>query len=49
MVITNITVGTVPKSNRKFVERGTFGTPYTQIHDCSFSWLGTGTSINYKK
>ena len=39
------TVGTIPKSKRKFVERGKIDTPNTQIHDHSHSWLGTGTSI----
>ena len=28
------TVGTVPKSNRKIVERGKIDTLSTQIHDC---------------
>ena len=36
------TVGTVPESNIKIVERGTIDTPNSQIHDCSFVWLGTG-------
>jgi len=27
------TVGTIPKSNIKFVERGKIDTPNTQIHD----------------
>jgi LEA14-like dessication related protein len=27
------TVGSVPKSNRKFVKRGKINTPNTQIHD----------------
>jgi len=31
------TVGTVPKSNRKIVERGKVYTPNTQIHDRSLS------------
>jgi len=35
------TVGTVPKSNRKIVERGKIDIPNTQIYDRSFSWLGT--------
>jgi hypothetical protein len=34
-------VGTIPKSNIKIVERGKIA----YIHDCSLSWLGTGTSI----
>ena len=38
-------VGTVQKVNRKIVERDKIGTPNTQIHDLSFFWLGTGTSI----
>jgi len=36
---------TVPKSNRKIVERGKLDTPDTKIHDHSLSWLDTGTSI----
>jgi hypothetical protein len=32
-------VGTVPKSNRIIIEKY----PYTQIHDRSTAWLGTGT------
>ena len=38
-------LGTVPKPNRKIVERGQVDTPNTHIHDQSLSWLGTGTSI----
>ena len=38
-------VGTVQKVNRKIVERDKIDTPNTQIHDRSFFWLGTGTSI----
>ena len=41
----NTTVGTIPKFNRKIVERGKIDTPRTQIQDCPLSWLGTGTSI----
>jgi hypothetical protein len=37
-----ITVRTVPKSNRKIVERGKIA---ANIHDHSLSWLGTDTSI----
>ena len=33
------------KSNIRIVERGNIDTPKTQIHDCSLSWLGTGTLI----
>ena len=29
----------------KNVESGTIDTLHTQIHDCTLSWLGTGTSI----
>jgi hypothetical protein len=36
-------VGTVPKSDRKIVERGKIDIPKT--YDCSLSWQGTGTSI----
>ena len=36
---------TIPKTNIKFVVRGKIDTPNTQIHDRSFLWLGTGTSI----
>jgi len=39
------TVGIVPKSNIKIIERGKIDTPNTKIHDRSLSWLGTGTSI----
>ena len=39
------TVGTIPKSNIKIVERGTLSTLNKQVHDHSLSWLGTGTSI----
>jgi len=38
-------VGTVPKSNRKIVQRDKIDIPNTQIHDRSLLWLGTGTSI----
>jgi len=37
------TVGTVPKYNRKIVEK--IDTPNTQIHDHVLSWLGICTSI----
>jgi hypothetical protein len=39
------TVGTVPKPNRKIVERGKINTPNTLIHDHSLPWLGTGTLL----
>ena len=39
------TVGTVPKSNIKIVERDKIDTPNTQIHDPTPSWVGTGTSV----
>jgi hypothetical protein len=42
---TNITSATVPKSNRKFIERGNIDITNTQLHDRSLSWLGTGTSM----
>jgi hypothetical protein len=38
-------VGTIPKSNIKIIERGQIYTTNTHIHDCSFFWLGTDTSI----
>jgi hypothetical protein len=38
------TVGTIPKSNRKIIERCTINTPDTQMYDRSLSWFGTGTS-----
>jgi hypothetical protein len=41
------TVGTIPKSNIKIVERGKFDTPNTQLHAHSLSWLGTVTPIKY--
>jgi hypothetical protein len=34
-------VETVPKFNRKNIERGKMDTSVIQIHDCSLSWLGT--------
>jgi len=37
-------IGTVPKSNKKIVDRGKIDTPNTIIHDRSLSMLGTGTS-----
>ena len=39
------TFGTVPKSNRKIVERGKIDTPNTYIHYRSLCWFGTVTSI----
>ena len=42
------TFGTVPKSNRKIVERGKHRYPYnicTQIHDRSLFLFVTGTAI----
>ena len=42
------TVGTIPKSNRKIVEKGKLDTCTgcsTNIYDSSLSWLGNGTSI----
>jgi hypothetical protein len=39
------TVGTIRTSNRKIVDKEKIDTPNTQIHDCSVSWLDTGTSI----
>ena len=39
------TVETVPKPNRKIIERSNIDTLNTQIHDHSLSWLGTDTSI----
>jgi len=41
----NTTVGTIPKSNIKIVERDKIDTSSTQIHDRLLSWLGTVTSI----
>jgi len=40
------TVGTVPQSNRKIIERRKIDSPNTHISDCSLSWLGPNTSIN---
>jgi hypothetical protein len=42
---TFVIVGTVPKSNKKIVERGKIDTPNTHTHESSLSWLGTDTSI----
>ena len=39
-------VDTIPKSNRDIIERDNINTPYTQIHDCSRSWLVAGTLIH---
>jgi len=39
------TVRTVLQSSIKIVESGKIGTPSTQLHERSFSWLGTDTSI----
>jgi len=36
-------VGTVPKSNRKIVEKGKIDDPNTQIHDVTLPWVGRGT------
>jgi hypothetical protein len=38
-------VGTVPKSNRKIVEKSKIDTPCTQIQYHLLSWLDTGTSV----
>jgi hypothetical protein len=43
-----LTVRIVPKSNRTIIERGKLDITNPQIHDCSLSWLGTGTSIKTK-
>jgi len=40
------TDGTVPKSNRKIVERVKIDTANTQKHDRSLSWSGTSISID---
>jgi hypothetical protein len=40
-----VTLGTTPNSNIKIVERGNMDIPYTQIHDHSLFWIGTGTSV----
>jgi len=39
------TVGTVPKSHRKIIEMCNIDTSSTQLHDRSFSWIFTATSI----
>jgi hypothetical protein len=41
----NTTIGTIPNSNIKIVERGKIDTPNTHINDRPLSWLGTGTTI----
>jgi hypothetical protein len=38
-------VGTIPKFNRKIVERGKTNTSNTQMDDGSLFWLDTGTSM----
>jgi len=45
----NSTVGTVPKVNRKSVDRGNIDNSSTQIHNGSLPWLGTCTLIKNKK
>jgi hypothetical protein len=40
------TVGTVPKSNSKIVDKGNITTTNTQTNDRSCSCLDPGTSIN---
>jgi hypothetical protein len=40
-------VGTIPKFNRKIVEKGKTDTSNTQMDDGSLFWLDTGTSIKY--
>jgi hypothetical protein len=37
--------GTVPKSNRKIIEREAKWIPLTYIHAHSLSWLDNGSSI----
>jgi hypothetical protein len=44
LFLTN-TVGTVPKFNRKILEKDKCNTPNTQTHDGALSRLDTGTSI----
>jgi hypothetical protein len=39
------TVRTVPKSNRKIVERGKNQYPNTHVHNRSLPWLGASTLI----
>jgi hypothetical protein len=39
------TIGTTTQSNVQILKRGEIDTPYTQIHNCGFSLLSTGTSI----
>ena len=39
----------VPTSKRKIVEIGTPDAINTHIHDCSLSWIDTGTLINRKR
>jgi hypothetical protein len=39
------TAETILKSNRQIVDQGKIDTLSTQLHDCSLSCLGTGTSI----
>ena len=40
------TVGTVPKSNRKIIDRGKTDTSSTTIHDSSLSWFQPfGTNV----
>ena len=39
------TVGTIPKSYRKIIERDQMNTLITQIHEHLLFWLGTGISL----
>lgn len=40
------TLGTVPKSYSNIKERAKINTSNSHIHDRSFSWIGTDTSVN---
>ena len=42
------TVETIPKSNRKFVDRSKIDAPNIEIQDISLSWLGTYTDTSIK-
>ena len=44
-IVIHRTVGTIPKSIIKIVDRGKVDTLNTKIHDRSLSSVGTGTAI----
>ena len=45
---TKYTVGIIPKSNIKIVERGEFVITNTQIHALSLSWISNSLSLTHR-